>query len=410
MILTRWLDKDTPLTYRDSDVPIDIPRHYIEKRFRALWVSNVVNIDMPTTEDVKAYRRRMEEIVTVCKAYHLNAIFFQVRTTNDAFYASKHNPYSRYLTGKEGVAPPFDVVAEMISMCKAAGIEFHAWMNPYRVSMAGSGGKADYLKTCDDLNYAKRHPQDVLQDAKGQCILNPAKASVKRFIIDTVVELASEYDIDGIHFDDYFYPYAGFDEADDDRADFEAREDKTLSLDAFRRANVDALMAAIGKRLKAIRASLRYGISPFGIWRTKQHDPRGANVHPDCFESYDRQYADSLKWVEEGFVDYIVPQLYWPFEHERAPFADLCRWWADVCEGRDVDLYIGHGAYRLGGEGPFENPLEIVNQVKYANARDVVKGNVFFTFKTFVDEQESREGMQALKDLLTRRKHDETSC
>src|SRR5690606_30731395 len=124
----------------------------------------------------------------------------------------------------------------------------------------------------------------------------------------------------------------------------------------------------------------KFGVSPFGIWKNKATDPKGSNTDPKCSESYSNQYADTYLWVKKGYIDYIVPQLYWGFGHHLAPFADLCQWWSHVCKDTQVDLYIGHGAYRLGMEGEYSNPEEIVNQLKYANQFDVVKGNVFFTY------------------------------
>ena len=386
-----------------SDAPVEIPETYREQPFRAMWVSNVVNIDLPViTGDGLAYKVEITKLLDTCDAYNINAIFFQVRTTNDAFYQSKLNPISRFLTGEEGKEPPFDVLAHVISEANRRDIEVHAWCNPYRISADGKLSQEEYLATCDPLNFAKRHPEAIVKDDKGKLILNPARSDVKQFIIDSMVELAENYDIAGIHFDDYFYPYGSLDETQNDRAEYDQNKHPNETLDDFRRRQVTDVIAGVHKAVKNVDPKLRFGISPFGIWKTKASDPRGANVDPRCGETYYNQYADSYLWVKEGYMDYVVPQIYWHFNHHLAPFADLCDWWDDLVAGTGVELYIGHGAYRLGSEGDWTNPDEITDQVKYANQKPNVKGNVFFTYHTFIDNNQVAEGMRRLKRLLAK--------
>ena len=155
MKLFKYMNQEEPIQYFNTNVQVEIPMKYQAKDFRALWVSNVVNIDMPTIDDLEAYKKRILLLMETCVAFNINAIFFQVRTTNDAFYKSELNPYSRYFTGKEGKEPSFDVLAWIISEAKKNNIQFHAWCNPYRVSMNGELSIKDYLETCDDLNFAK---------------------------------------------------------------------------------------------------------------------------------------------------------------------------------------------------------------------------------------------------------------
>ena len=407
MKLFKYKHPDEPIYYFQTNHQIEIPETFNLKDFRAMWVSNVLNIDLPTVEDIDTYQRKVIEMLETCLSYNINAIFFQVRTTNDAFYESKLNPYSRYLTGKEGKKPPFDVLKWIIEETKKREIEFHAWCNPYRVSMKSSMTKDEYLKDCDDLNFAKKHPELTVLDKNGQIILNPAKKKVKQFIIDSMVELANNYDVDGIHFDDYFYPYAGLDENNNDFADFAVRTNHSYTLGDFRRQNVSDVIQGVHEALKHLNPKIRFGVSPFGIWKNKANDPKGSNTDPRCSESYDNQYADAYLWVKKGYVDYIVPQIYWEFGHPIAPFADILDWWVNLLKGSSVDLYIGHGAYRLGNEGEFENIFEITNQLKYANQYPEVKGNVFFTYKTFINQDQSKMGMKEVKKLLTRRVIDE---
>ncbi|CDR31269.1 Uncharacterized protein conserved in bacteria [Acholeplasma oculi] len=388
-----------PMTYYETTNQIEIPDTYQQKDVRAFWVSNVLNIDLPTVND-PTYKEKVIEMLDTALAYQINAIFFQVRTTNDAFYQSKLNPYSRFLTGSEGKAPSFDALKFVIDEAKIRNIEIHAWCNPYRVSMKNGLSKMEYLETCDDLNFAKKHPEFVITDKNGQLILNPMKEEVKSFIVESMKEILENYDVSGIHFDDYFYPYAGLSETDNDLMDFENRADKSLDLDAFRRFHITDVIDQTNQMMKTHFPNKRFGVSPFGIWKVKESDPLGSNVSPKCSQSFDNQYADSYDWVKRGLIDYIVPQLYWDFEHPLAPYGDLLLWWVDLCKDSSVDLYIGHGAYRLGEKGGYENKFEVVNQLKFANQFETVKGNIFFTYKTFIEKDKYEKGMDEVKKLL----------
>lgn len=396
MTLKKFTD-GSPIYYFQTHKQVQIPETYQEKPIRAMWVSNVVNIDLPTVEDIDAYQAAVIKMLDTCLDFNINTIFFQVRTNNDAFYYSKLNPYSRYFTGKEGKKPPFDVLKWVIKQAKDRHIDIHAWCNPYRVSMDGKLSIDDYLQTCDDLNFAKKHPEYLILAKNKQLILNPAIKEVKEFIVDSMVEIVKNYDVAGIHFDDYFYPYGGLDDQIDDHKDYIKQD---LSLGDFRRANVNDIVRDTYHALKAVNPKLKFGISPFGIWKNHKETEYGSHTDPACTESYYALYADTLYWLDQGIIDYLVPQIYWEFGHNIAPFADICDFWVEACKDKDVDLYIGHGAYRLGTKGEFLNPMEIVNQVKYANQFEDVKGNVFFTYKNFIDQKDAYEGMQNLKKLF----------
>src|SRR5690606_10070000 len=185
---------------------------------------------------------------------------------------------SRYLVEKEGQEPPFDILDFVLEEAKKRNIEIHAWCNPYRVSMQKDLSKAEYLETCDDLNFAKQHPEFVIVDKNGGLILNPAKKEVKDFIIESMLEILENYkDIAGIHFDDYFYPYAGLSETDNDLADYEA-SGKAVSLDQFRRDQITEVIKRLNEEIKSKFSGKRFGVSPFGIWKNQASDPLGSNT------------------------------------------------------------------------------------------------------------------------------------
>lgn len=323
--LFSYKDPSKPITYLGTDKQITIPK-YREVSVRAVWVSNVVNIDMPTQENMDVYKQKADEIIETCVQSNLNMIYFQVRTNNDAFYESKLNPTSRFLVGKEGNPLKFDILKYMVEQAHKRGIELHAWCNPYRVSMNGKIAKEDYLKTCSPLNLATQSDDYIILDTEGQIILNPAHPVVKKHIIDSMVEIVENYNVDGIHFDDYFYPYKPVSDYHHDLMFHNGIED----IGDFRRRQVDEVIKGVYDALKEVNPKLEFGVSPFSVWRTKETDPRGSNTKAGAFESYDKQYADVYKWVKEGYVDYVVPQLYFEFNHPVAPFADLCDWWVSV--------------------------------------------------------------------------------
>lgn len=402
MKLFSYKDSSKPVCYYQTDKQIEIPDEMTIKEVRGVWVANVVNIDLPTIDDIDLYLKKINEMLDTCEAFHINTLYFQVRTTNDAFYESKLNPYSRYFTGKEGKLPPFDILKYIIRETKKRNIQFHAWCNPYRVSADGKQSIEDYLETCDSLNFAVKHPEYLVLDTHGKLILNPAIEEVKQFIIDSMIELVENYDIDGIHFDDYFYPYSGLSEDRNDFAEYEKRSDRTQTLDDFRRFHVSDVIKRIHDQLHMVRDNIQFGVSPFGIWKNKSSDILGSNTGSACSESYSNQYADTYLWVKEKYIDYIVPQIYWEFEHPIAPFADICQWWAELCENSNVDLYIGHGVYRLGNPGAYENSDEVVNQIKYANQFETVKGNIFFSYQSILNQKNKQTGVEKIIKLFSR--------
>lgn len=303
----------------------------------------------------------------------------------DAFYPSKHNPWSRWMTGKEGQAiPNFDPLAFMVAEAHKRGLEFHAWLNPYRVNAGAQVGKATYLKTLDNKSFAKRNPGLVLESklANGRysLFLNPGEPRVVEHIADTIAEILENYPVDAIHFDDYFYLYS--DIGTIDSASFQRNNPGRLSLEDWRRGNVDKAIYTVKKTVDAYNRrsgrKVAFGVSPFGIWANKKSNPNGSLTGGK--QSYYAQYADTRGWVRKGWVDYIIPQLYWPFSHEVAAYAALADWWSDAVKGTRVRLFIGQGLYRVGAERIWQ-PRELVDQMRYNQMLFNVDGTVIFSYR-----------------------------
>lgn len=373
------------VTYYDSNVPILLPTEYTEKseEIRAVWVATVSNIDVPLYTNEAEYKSKLITMLNRIEANNFNTIFFQVRPMNDAFYPSSYAPFSRYLTGVEGQDPGWDVLTFLIEESHKRGIEFHAWLNPYRVS-TGTQSKEAQLALLDDMNFAKLHPDMVLVDNAGKLILNPGELQVQAYIKNVIRELLANYDVDGIHFDDYFYSYNGMSDSED--ADlYNAKKDPGQSLADWRRENIDTIIEDIHEIVvdynEAHDTFVKFGISPFGIWLSGGEE--GSNTSIYTFQSYKDQFADTKKWIEEGWLDYVVPQLYWQFDHQSAPFADLVDWWAALCEANNVDLIIGHGFYRYDDDS-WTNVNELPEQLRYISQYDIIVGSALFSYRTLL--------------------------
>ncbi len=356
------------------------------REMRGVWVATVENIDFPAHRDVDGFKRDYLTIVENLRRANFNTIIFQVRPMNDAFYPSKLNPWSRWMTGREGQGlGSFDPLAFMIEEAHRRGLEFHAWLNPYRVASGVRMRKAAYLATLDNRNFAKRNPHLVLETPAGNgrysLILNPGEPRVVRHILDTVSEIVRSYQVDAIHFDDYFYPYTDIGAAD--ASTFRQYNPRRLSLAAWRVGNVNNVIRGVKERLTALnRATGRkvaFGVSPFGIWGNRKTVAGGSLTGGK--QSLTAQFADTRGWVKNGWVDYIVPQLYWPFSHDVAAYAALADWWADTVRGTRVNLYIGHGVYRLGTERAWRD-RELADQLLYNSGKKEIDGSVFFSYRS----------------------------
>ncbi|MBQ7034858.1 MAG: family 10 glycosylhydrolase [Clostridia bacterium] len=357
------------------------------KEVRACWVSSIGNLDFPGKMGLskKQLQAEMDAIIENCRNMGLNTIFFQVRPTGDSLYESNVFPLSKYLSGKQGVAPAgnFDPLTYFISKAHKAGISLHAWINPYRI---GTG--ENVIRELSADNPAVIHPEYTIQSKSG-LYYNPGLPEARNLILDGVAELVRNYDIDGIHFDDYFYPYnmEGFDDSESYRL-----YGQGMSLADYRRASVDELVRSAYQLIKSLNEDVQFGISPFGIWANESTKAGGSKT--SGMSSYAAIYSDSKKWVEQGWLDYICPQIYWSFDHEAAPYGVLVDWWSDVCARSKVDLYIGLAAYKVDTEeiGWKESDL-IYRQLQYASGKKGYAGHCFFRYGVLVDNPLNLRGM-----------------
>jgi len=358
--------------------------HMEEKDFRAVWVASVLNLDFPSRRglNAEALKREIDDIVNRTSELGLNAIIFQVRPTGDSFYKSDIFPWSQWLSGTQGQGiPDFDPLQYWIDSCRAKGIELHAWLNPYRIIHTNTNSSDPGTLSPDNPVYKNPELAVGWTAANGRkgLFLDPGLPEARQLILDGIIEIIENYDIDGIHIDDYFYPGTDF----NDSASFELYGNG-MDLKDWRRENVNTLIMEIQATIRwhneIFDKNIRWGISPSAIWKNDSEDPLGVPV-PSTFESYHLLYADSRRWVLEGWVDYICPQIYWYIGFPTASFDLVLDWWETLCWDTDVDLYIGHAAYRENENDQPPNWVgEMVRQLEKTEASDVVKGNVFYRF------------------------------
>ena len=366
---------------------VSVPKKPVFRKdmFRGVWVATVENIDFSKTGSADEFRKNFIELVNRLKSIHATAVIFQIRPMNDAFYPSELNPWSRFMTGKEGGNfGKFDPLSFMIRECHKRNIEFHAWLNPYRVMHNVKKSTGAALQELTKKNYARLHPDQVLNvpgnNGQRLLILDPGHPEVQYFLLSTVREIVMEYDVDAIHFDDYFYPYEGTGNADS--ATYQKYNPGKLSIEDWRRNNVTLMIASVSRMIRTInvqqKRNVKFGISPFGIWANQKRMKQGSLTGGS--ESYFKQYADTRLWVKSGYLDYIAPQLYWTFGHNTAPYAHLTDWWANTVRGTKTKLYIGHSVARLGENQEWSNPLEIYNQMRYNTMLPNVHGSILYSY------------------------------
>lgn len=356
-----------------SDVP--------KRELRGVWVATVNNIDFPKTPTINgvAQKEQWKKMVQRFKEMGLNAVFVQIRPAADAFYTSTFVPWSKYLTGKQGLAPTptYDPLTYMAEVAHDNGMDFHAWINPYRATM-----------NLDTLSLSPWHVfnkhRDWLVQYGNKFYLNPGMPEVRRHIVSVVEEITENYDIDGIHMDDYFYPYPLKGQVFNDSLQYAEYGEPYGSLEDWRRNNNDQLIEAMAIAIKKKKPYLKFGISPFGVWRNKSNDPIGSETQAGI-QSYDDLYADIITWLENGWIDYVVPQIYFNIGFPPADYETLVKWWRRY--SKTQKLVIGHAAYKVGDNpvAAWQEADEIPKQLKMNRIYDDVEGSVFFSAKSLLN-------------------------
>ncbi|QLH25133.1 glycoside hydrolase family 10 protein [Streptomyces sp. Rer75] len=348
------------------------------REFRGMWLATVANRDWPARPGLPAAEQRASLLAFLDTAVQrrLNAVVFQVRPTADALWPSPYEPWSGWLTGVQGQDPGWDPLGTAVREAHRRGLELHAWFNPYRI--ANHADPTRLLPT----HPARLHPEWVVPYG-GKLYYNPGLPEVRRFVQDAMLHAVARYDIDAVHWDDYFYPYPVAGQVFDDDAAYARHGAGFPDRAAWRRNNIDLLVRETGARIKRLKRGVRFGISPFAVWRNRATDPLGSDTRAGV-QTYDDLYADTRRWVREGWIDYIVPQVYWNIGFAAADYAKLVPWWAELVRGTGVDLYIGEALYKAGDPAqpaPWQDPAELSRHLTLCADHPQVRGNVYFSAK-----------------------------
>lgn len=407
-ILTVNLSAQTqPWSPYSKYIPNETP---VEKRqLRGTWISTVVNLDWPSkeTRDIKKDSERIQkskdelvEILDKAVEMNMNSVFFQVSPEGDAFFKSSVVPWSRYLTGIFGKDPGFDPLAFAIEEAHKRNLELHAWFNPYRVTVDTSEATKASLNV--EKSVYKEHPEWI-KTSMSRFVVDPGIPEAREWVMNRVMEVVDNYDVDGVHFDDYFYYESRKWELGDEGTFSKYNNGRFSNLGDFRRNNTYVLVKELSKKITEAKSWVKFGISPAGVWGNKSDHPGGSNTK-SSFTNYDESFADTKKWVEEELIDYIAPQIYFSYANPRASYGEVASWWSEVVKGKKVHLYIGQAFYKINDDtdsyfkGEKAVP-ELSRQLKFNIAKPEVMGTIMFRVKNFNDEGK-RQASDALRNNL----------
>lgn len=359
-------------------------RDVLRRELRGMWVATVGNLDWPSKPGLSASAQQAELIAYLDRAVdrRLNAVILQVRPAADALWPSPYEPWAQCLTGVQGKDPGWDPLGTAVREAHSRGLELHAWFNPYRV--ANHTDRSRLAAT----HPARLHPDWALPYG-GKLYYNPGLPEVRSFVQDAMLDAVGRYDIDAVHWDDYFYPYPVAGETFADGAAYAKHGAGFADKAAWRRANIDKLVQETAQRIKAVKPGVRFGISPFGVWRNASTDPLGSRSTAGV-QTYDDLYADTRGWIKKGWIDYICPQLYWNIGFAAADYAVLLPWWNDVVRGTGVDLFIGEALYKAGDPAQpaaWQDPAELSRHIDFAAGYDQARGHVYFSGKSVVADR-----------------------
>ena len=343
---------------------------------KGVWITTVYNQDWPSSSSKGNVEIQKSEFINILEdvmSLGIDTIVVQIRPKSDALYKSSINPWSDILTGVQGKDPGYDPLEFILEESHKRNIKVHGWLNPYRVTTSGTN-----LSVLSANNFARNNPQTVIK-YNNAIFYNPGLPEVREYIVNTVAEIVRNYNIDGIHFDDYFYPGENIDDNDAYR-----RYGNGVSLGDFRRRSVDEMVKACYEVIKSINGNIKFGISPRGIWKNKSSDVSGSDTSGS--ESYYDIYADTRTWIKNNWLNYVAPQVYWEIGNKVADYSKLIPWWANEVKGSNVDLYIGQGVYKQGESSNSNQNIaaEIKDEINLNRQYSEIKGSMYFSARDII--------------------------
>ena len=349
-----------------------------EITFRGAWIATVANIDWPSEQAIGDTERQKQEMLFLLDSLEsigINAIIFQVRPTADALYKSDYEPSSHWLTGKQGDSLTWDPLEWTIEEAHLRHMEVHVWLNPYRVNLA----KTDTSMIC--ANHVWREHPEWFWCYNKQWYFDPGLDITREWICTVVADIVDRYAIQAIHMDDYFYPYPVGKLQLPDTKTFEKYPRGFTDIREWRRDNVNRAIEEIHRTIKECKPEVQFGISPFGVWRNASVDSTGSQTQAGI-TNYDDLYADIRLWIKKGWIDYVLPQLYWEIGKKVADYEVLAHWWANEVKGTNCQLYIGMAPYKLEGAKSttaWGSGNEIERQMRLNRTIPEITGECFYS-------------------------------
>ncbi len=363
------LPKASPDTALENGTSIINP----DSEIRGVWIASVFNINYPSAPNLsaQALQAELDTILDTCEQNSLNTVFFQVRPACDALYESEIFPVSKSISTDGQLT--FDALKYLVEVGRERNIRIHAWINPLRVTLS-----ADSEDSLSENSPAKLHPEWCVKYADEKLYFNAGLPEVRALIADGVREIVENYDVDGVVFDDYFYPYPINGEDFNDADAFAKYGGGFTSMADWRRSNVNEMVKASYEAVKSVDSDCVFGVSPTGIWQN--NDGKNGGSDTTGFEAYKTLYCDALAWVDGGYVDYISPQIYWNFETLGTPFDTVVKWWNSKLDGTGVELWVSHGVYRYSDDDWGNISGEMERQVEYCRNIMSYRGSMFYGY------------------------------
>ncbi len=377
---------------------------------RGVWIASVLNLNFPTEPglDAKTLAAEMDAILDNCEKNRFNTVYFQVRPAADALYRSALFPTSAYLVDEQGDPLPgnFDPLAYLLAEAHARNIRVYAWVNPLRITLGSPSKPEPDVTALVEGHPARQNPDWAIPYADGKLYFDAGQPAVRQYVIDGVAEIVRAYDVDGVIFDDYFYPYPTTEKVDGKNVTVPFADDASYALYGgdfadkgnWRRDNINRLIEGCYRAIKEIDAECLFGVAPFGIWQNDDGENGGSDT--SGMSAYTQIYCDPLAWIKGGYVDYIAPQIYWEMGYDVAAFDVLARWWNAQVDGTGVELLISHAAYRYDND--WKNPQgELSAQIEFARSELGYRGSIHYGYAAIADN------VNGVADELRAMYHDE---
>lgn len=391
--------------------PAEKPTQQANEPMRGIWLATVSRLDWPPVTSINAssaetrirqQKQALQDKLDRLKSLGINTVFFQVKPDGTALWSSKILPWSDMLTGNIGEYPGYDPLQFMLDEAHKRGMKVHAWLNPYRVSVNTKPSTiAELNRTSSQLpsSVFVQHP-DWIRTAGDRFVLDPGIPAVRDWITQVVTEVVAQYAIDGVQFDDYFYAETPG-SALNDSLTYKQYGQGFVSKADWRRHNTQQLIEQVSRAIKQQKPQVEFGVSPAGVWRNLSFDPAGSDTRGAA--AYDESYADTRRWVQQGLLDYIAPQIYWPFSRSAARYDVLAKWWADVVKPTHTRLYIGVALYKVGEPSKNEPDWtvnggvpELKKQLDLNDSLPNISGTILFR-EDYLNQPQTQDAVSYLK-------------